>query len=158
MLSFVIECYFCRPSYARLITPGQLLAQYRLAKPQERKACCQKDPEFSADRYILVSGENSGIPLDQRRLPKHIVLSDGSVLLLLRSSSTRIIDTQEHKDVHRQRYADMFLYIPWDNEEDFLGEASRSFEACRAKWDLLGPAAQDLKQQLKELVKTSLLS
>ena len=80
------------------------------------------------------------------------------MLLLLRSSSTRIIDTQDHKDNHRRMYADMFLYIPWDNEEDFLGDASRSFEACRAKYDLLGPAALDLKQQLKELVKSSLLS
>ena len=117
-----------------------------------------KEVEFSRDRYILVSGENSEIPFEQRRLPKHILLSDGSVLLLLRSSSTRIIDTQEHRDAHRRMYADMFLYLPWDNEEDFLGEASRSFEACRAKWDLLGPAAQDLKRQLKELVKSTLLS
>ena len=70
----------------------------------------------------------------------------------------RVIDTQEHKDVHRQMYADMFLYLPWDNEEDFLGEARRSFDACKAKWNLLGHAALDLKQQLKELVKTSLLS
>ena len=117
-----------------------------------------KEVEFSRDRYILVSGENSEIPFEQRRLPKHILLSDGSVLLLLRSSSTRIIDTQEHRDVHRQMYADMFLYLPWDNEEDFLGEARRSFDVCQAKWNLLGHAALDLKQQLKELVKTSLLS
>ena len=113
---------------------------------------------FSADRYILVSGEYSGIPQEERRLPEHITLTDGTVLILIRSSSTRIIDTQVHEDVHRQMYADMFLYVPWDNEEDFLGEASRSFEACRAKWDLLGHAALDLKQQLKELVKSTLLS
>ena len=134
------------------------MAQYRLAKPQEREACCQKDPEFSTDRYILVSGENSGIPLEQRRLPKHIVLSNNSVLVLLRSSSTRIIDTQEHRDIHRQMYSDLFLYIPWDNEENFLGAASRSPEECAAKWGILGPAALDLKQQLKDLVKISLLS
>ena len=113
---------------------------------------------FSADRYILVSGEYSGIPKEERRLPEHITLTDGTVLRLIRSSSTRIIDTQVHKDVHRQMYADMFLYVPWDNEEDFLGEASRSLEACRAKWDLLGHAALDLKRQLKELVKSTLLS
>ena len=137
---------FGRPAYARRITPGQLLAQYRLAKPQEREAYSQKEPDFATDRYILVSGENSGIPSEQRRLPKHIVLSDSSVLLLLRSSSTCVIDTQEHRDVRRQMYADMFLYLPWDNEEDFLGEARRSFDACKAKWNLLGHAALDLKQ------------
>ena len=31
--------------------------------------------------------------------------------------------TQNHKDIHKQRYADMFLYIPWDNEERFLGDS-----------------------------------
>ena len=55
-------------------------------------------------------------------------------------------------------YADMFLYVPWDNEEEFLGTAKRSLDECKAKWDELGPAALDLKGQIQELVKTSLLS
>ena len=118
----------------------------------------QKDPDFSENRYILVSGDYSRIPPEERRLPKHIVLTDGTVLILVKSSNTRVIDTQVHTEVHLQMYADMFLYVPWNNEEEFLGEASRSVEACRAKWDLLGHAALDLKQQLKELVKSTLLS
>ena len=55
-------------------------------------------------------------------------------------------------------YADMFLYVPWDNEEEFLGAAKRSLEECKAKWDVLGPEALDMKRQVHELVKTSLLS
>ena len=44
--------------------------------------------------------------------------------------------TQNHKDIHKQRYADMFLYIPWDNEECFLGD-SKSSIVCQTKEGLI---------------------
>ena len=136
---------------------GQLGVNYRLAKPDEREAYKDKDPEFCQDRYILVSGVHAEVLPENRRLPKHIVLTDGTVLLLLRSSSTRVLDTQEHKEQHRQMYGDMFLYVPWENEEEFLGNARRSIDDCQAKWNEWGAAAIDLKHQLQMLTRESFL-
>lgn len=150
--------YFFRPRSMSLITPGQLLAQYRLAKPDERALYMDKEPTLSADRYILVSGPNVNVPLEDRCLPTHIVLSDGRILLLLRNCPARVIDTEKHKDKHSQMYADMFLYVPWEDEEHFLGGARRSLEACQAKWEEWGEAALDLKNQLRSMVKESWLA
>ncbi len=55
-------------------------------------------------------------------------------------------------------YADLFLYVPWQDEETFLGEASRSEEACQKMWDEWGEAAKDLKKQLYRMIKESWLS
>ena len=59
---------------------------------------------------------------------------------------------------HKQMYADMFLYIPWDNEERFLGHAKSSIEVCQAMWDEYGEAAIDLKNQLRSIIKQSWMS
>ena len=105
---------------------------YRLAKPDEHERYKDEDP-FLTERYILVSGSNRNVPLNDRRLPSHIKLSDGRILLLMRRP--RVLETQNHKDIHKQMYADMFLYIPWDNEERFLGDAKSAIEVCQAMWD-----------------------
>ena len=68
------------------------------------------------------------------------------------------IGPKKHKDKHAQMYADMFLYVPWQDEEVFFGEASRSEEACQALWDLWGDAAKDQKRQLDRMIKESWLS
>ena len=44
------------------------------------------------------------------------------------------------------------------DEETFLGEASRSEEACQKMWDEWGEAAKDLKKQLYRKIKESWLS
>ena len=67
----------------------------------------------------------------------------------------RVLDTQKHKDIHKQMYADLFLYIPWENEEHFLGEAKSSMEVCQAKWDEYGQAAINMKNQLRNIIKQS---
>ena len=68
------------------------------------------------------------------------------------------METQNHRDVHKQMYADMFLYIPWDNEERFLGDAKSSIVVCQAMWDEYGEAAIDMKNQLRNMIKKSWLS
>ena len=154
----VYNLLFFRPPSVGLITIGQLLVDYRRAKPQEREAYLMKDVEFSDHGHILVSGIHSGIPPEERRLPRHIVFSDDTVYLLLKSSSRRILDTQEHSDAHRRMYANLFLYIPWDKEEEFLGRAKDSMQDCQTLWDEFGPAALDIKNQIQEKVKDSFLS
>ena len=139
-----------------LLTIGQTQSMYRLAKPDEQERYKDKEPDLSSNRYILVSGNNSNIGLEDRRLPSHIKLSDGRILLLMRRP--RVLDTQKHKDVHRQMYADLFMYIPWENEEQFLGEARHSMEVCQAKWDEYGQAAIDMKNQLRNINKQAWLS
>ena len=156
-ISLLKLLHICRPHYASLITIGQLLVDYRRAKPQERKVYFQKEVEFNEHRHILVSGRNSEIPPEERKLPKHIVFSDGTVYMLLKSTSTRILDTKEHSDDHHQMYADMFLYIPWDSEEEFLGTAKNSIDDCQAKWNEFGHEALDIKNQIREKVKASLI-
>ena len=114
------------------------------------------EPTLYPDRLILVSGPNAKEPEENRHLPSHIQLSDGSILILL--TTPRVIDPKKHKDKHAQMYADLFLYVPWQDEETFLGEASRSEEACQKKWDEWGEAAIDLKKQLYKKIKESWLS
>ena len=80
------------------------------------------------------------------------------ILILLRNVPQRVIDTKKHKDPHALMYSDMFLYLPWQDEEQFLGEASRSMEVCQAMWDKWGTAAKDLKKQLYDMIKRSWLS
>ena len=50
-------------------------------------------------------------------------------------------------------YADMFLYLPWQYEEQFLGDANRSKEVSQAMWDEWGDAAKYLKKQLYCMIK-----
>ena len=114
------------------------------------------EPTLYPDRLILVSGPNAKEPEENRHLPSHIQLSDGSILILL--TTPRVIDPKKHKDKHAQMYADLFLYVPWQDEETFLGEASRSEEACQKMWDEWGEAAKDLKKQLYRMIKESWLS
>ena len=138
-----------------LLTIGQTQSMYRLAKPEEHERYTDKEPNLSNNRYILVTGSNSNVVLEDRRLPSHIKLSDGRILLLMRRP--RVLDTQKHKDIHKRMYADLFLYIPWENEEQFLGEAKSSIEVCQAKWDEYGQAAIDMKNQLRNIIKQSWL-
>ena len=105
-----------------------------------------------------MSGPNAEIPEDQRLLPRHIEFSDGSVMVLVNDGKQRVIDSKKHKDKHSQMYADMFLYLPWQNEEEFLGESSRSEEACQALWDDFKEMALDLKEQLRLTIRNARLS
>ena len=88
---------------------------------------------------------------------RDIKLSDGSIMILLMTVPPRVIDHKKNKDKHAQIYADMFLYLPWQDEEQFHGEASRSEEACQALLDEWGDAAKDLKEQLYQMIKQSWL-
>ena len=147
----------CRPQSTAmaLLTIGQTQSMYRLGKPDEQERYKDKDPAMSSNRYILVSGSNSNVVLEDRRLPSHIKLSDGRILLLMRRP--RVLDTQKHKDIHKRMYADLFMYIPWEDEEQFLGEAKHSIEVCQAKWDEYGQAATDMKNQLRNIIKQAWL-
>ena len=150
--------YCFRPSSLALLTIGQTQTEYRLAKPEAHSRYKDKEPTLSPNRYILVSGQNENVPEEERRLPSHIELSDGSILVLLTTGKPRVINPKKHKDKHAQMYADMFLYLPWQDEKQFLGEASRSKEVCQAMWDEWGDAAKDLKEQLYDMIKRSWLS
>ena len=142
-----------------LITVGQTQAEYRAATPEEARRYKDREPTTTyPDRLILVSGPNANKPEEERKLPSHINLSDGSFLILLTTTPPRVIDPKKHTDEHAQMYADMFLYVPWQDEEVFFGEASRSVEACQALRDLWGDAAKDLKRQLYRMIKESWLS
>lgn len=146
-----------RPECAQLFTVGQLSSMYRPAKPDELESYINKPPILSETKFILVSGRNAQIPENQRRLPSHIVLADGQTLLLLRNIPARVLDTPKEKDEHSRMYANLFLYVPFSDEESFLGEARRSLEACHAKWLEFGAAATDLRNQLRTFVTESWL-
>ena len=158
MTSNMQSTYFCRPSSLALLTIGQTQAEYRPATPEEQVNYKDKEPTLSPNRHILVSGPNANVHPEDRLLPSHIQLSDGKILLLLKNVPSRVIHPKKHKDCHAQMYADMFLYLPWQNEEQFLGEASKSKEVCQAMWDEWGDAAKDLKEQLYDMIKRSWLS
>ena len=76
-----------------------------------------------------------------------------------RKRKPSIIDHKKHAaGTHEQMYADMFLYLPWQNEEEFLGEARRSEEACKAMWGVYGGAATELKEKLRRRIREARLS
>ena len=134
--------------------------EYRLAKPEEREKRSGIAPSFPPDRYILVSQLNEHVPDEDRRLPSHIMLGEGEMMVLLKKSSLRVLNTVKHKDkdMHARMYSDMLIYLPWDNEEEFLGEACRSEDVCQEMWEEYGEAALSVKTQLNNLVKEALLS
>ena len=116
-----------------ILNNGQTQAEYRAATPEEARRYKDRTPTTPYhDRLILVSGPNANKPEEERKLPSHINLSDGSILILLTTTPPRVIDPKKHMDKPAQMYADMFLYVPWQDEEVFFGEASRSVEAWQA--------------------------
>ena len=132
-------------------------ADFRLAKPEEKERLKGEEPTYPPNRFILVSHLNMHIDEEDRRLPSHFQLSDGSIMMLVGKS--RVVDYKKHAPgSHAQRYADMFLYLPWENEEQFLGEARISEEACQKMWEEYGEAALNVKNQLKSMIKRSWLS
>ena len=147
--------YPLRSTSLALLTIGQILTEYRFHKnPVQLRG---KEAGLS-DRFILVSGPFAYIPEERRRLPNHIEFSDGTVMVLVRNGNQRVIDSKNHKDDHRRKYADMFLYLPWEDEEEFLGESSRSEEACLELWNVVGEMALDLKEQLRRMTRKARLS
>ena len=115
------------------MTVGETKAEFRVATPAEKEELKDKDRKYEEDKHILVSGQNE----KERRLPDHFNLSDGNIMKRKRKPS--VIDHKKHAaGTHDQMYADMFLYLPWDNEEEFLGEARRSEEVCKAMWGSTG--------------------
>ena len=128
-----------------------------MAKPDERERLKGVEPTLSPDRYILVSHLNSHVEEQNRRLPSHFVLSDGTVFMLLTRSPPRVLDSKKHQNSHASMYADMFLYLSWSNEEEFLGNAWKSEEACHDMWEIYGEAALDVKNQLKTVIKKAWL-
>ena len=152
---FILLIFCSRPPSLSLLTIGQIQAEYHLHKnPGQVRG---KEPALS-ERCILVSGPNAQIPEGERRLPHHIEFSDGTVMKLVNDGKQRVIDSKKHKDEHSKMYADMFLYLPWQDEEEFLGEARISEVACEALWDEFGEMALDLKEQLRLMIRNSRLA
>ena len=87
----------------------------------------------------------------------HFKLSDSNIMKRKRKPS--VIDHKKHAaGTHDQMYADMFLYLPWDNAEEFLGEARRSEEVCKAMWGVYGGAVKELKEKLRRRIREARLS
>ena len=114
---------------------------------------------FGSARPPSLRGSNakSGTTEARRQVPKEVsgILTNGQTQA---TKPPRVIDPKKHKDKLAQMYANMFLYIPWQDEEDFFGEASRSEEACQKLWEEWGDAAKYLKKQLYRRIKESWLS
>ena len=53
-------------------------------------------------------------------------------MILLMTTSPTSINPKKYKDTDAQMYTIMFLYILWQEEEVFLGEAINYEEACQA--------------------------
>ena len=140
-----------------MLTLAQNQAEYRLAKPSVKTGLRGKQPTFTEGRTILVAGDNADVPEDERLLPSHFELPDGNVMVRLRPENLRVISTKSHRTKHEQMYSDMFLYVPWENEEQFLGEARESEEACQALWDRYEASVQDIKTQLTRRIRRALL-
>ena len=102
-----------------------------------------------------MSGTNAGRPKTSSR---HIKFSDGSVTVLVNDCNQGVFYSKKYKDEHSKMYADMFLYLPWQDEEEFLGEAKISEVACEALWDEFGEMALDLKEQLRLMIRNSRLA
>ena len=128
-----------------MLTIAQNQVEYRLAQPNEKTELRGKEPTYTEGRTILVAGDNNKISEDERLLPSHFVLADGNVMVRLRLENLRVTNTKHHGSKHEQMYSDMFLYVPWENEERFLGEARESEEACKALWDRYEESVRDLK-------------
>ena len=140
-----------------MLTLAQNQAEYRLAKPSVKTGLRGKQPTFTEGRTILVAGDNADVPEDERLLPSHFLLGDRNVMVRLRSENLRVTSTKHHGSKHEQMYSDMFLYVPWENEEQFLGEARQSEEACQALWDRYEASVQDIKTQLTRRIRRALL-
>ena len=84
-----------------------------------------------------MSGTNAGRPKTSSR---HIKFSDGSVTVLVNDCNQGVFYSKKYKDEHSKMYANLFLYLPWQNEKEFLGESSRSEEVCQAIWDCVSPS------------------
>ena len=78
-------------------------------------------------------------------------------MILMKASARRVINHGHHKSNHEKMYADMLIFLPWDSEEDFLGDACRSKEACEAMWEEYEEAVYSVKRQLNRLVTEALL-
>ena len=140
-----------------MLTLAQSLVEFRLAKPEVKAGLRGKDPTHTEGRTILVAGENQNIPETERLLPSHFELTDGNIMVRLRLENLRVISTKHHGSKHEQMYSDLFLYVPWENEEQFLGEARESEEACKALWDRYEESVRDLKNQLKSRIRSAWL-
>ena len=136
---------------------AQSQVEFRLAKPEVKAGLRGKDPTYTEGRTILVAGENSNIPEAERLLPSHFELTDGNVMVRLRLENLRVMSTKHHGSKHEQMYSDMFLYVPWENEERFLGRARESEEACKALWERYKESIRDLKNQLKSRIRSAWL-
>ena len=150
-----LSCF--RPQSLRLLTLAQSQVEFRLAKPDEKTGLRGKEPTYMEGRTILVTRDNNNIPEDERLLPSHFVLADGNVMVRLRLENLRVMSSNHHGSKHEQMYSDMFLYVPWENEEQFLGEARESEEACKTLWERYKESIRDLKNQLKSRIRSAWL-
>ena len=128
-----------------------------LAQSNERTELRGKEPTYTDGRTILVAGDKSNVPEEERLLPSHFVLADGNVMVRLRSENLKVTSTKHHGSKHEQMYSNMFLYVPWEKEEQFPGEARESEEACQALWDRYEASVQDIKTQLTRRIRRALL-
>ena len=140
-----------------MLTLAQSQVEFRLAKPDVKAGLRGKDPTYTEGRTILVAGENHNIPESERLLPSHFELTDGNIMVRLRLENLRVISTKHHGSKHEQMYSDLFLYVPWENEEQFLGEARESEEACKALWERYKESIRDIKNQLKSRIRSAWL-
>ena len=130
----------------------------RLAKPEEKDRIRLLEVQYlSTDEFWIVAhGELSNIPIEERPLPSHILLDDGQ-LMVLREKPVCIRKSSHSRDEHNKMYASLLMYLPWQNEVDYLGAAATSIETCQTMWEAHEEQCLSTAEELKRMLRNSAL-
>ena len=106
--------------------------------------------------WVVVHGEFQQIPIVERPLPSHILLSGGGVMV--RRVKPICLDKPNHRDEHSRMYADLIMHRAWTSESDYLGDAAASVDRCMEMWTAERDNCQSTANELNSMLKQSLLS
>ena len=68
------------------------------------------------------------------------------------------LDKPNHRDEHSKMYADLLMHKAWTSELDYLGEAADSVDRCMEMWTAEKDHCQATANELKHMLRQSLLS
>ena len=105
--------------------------------------------------WIVAHGVHAEIPIEERPLPSHIFLREGGIMVL--RGTPVCVDKPYPKDQHSRTYANLLMYLPWKSEADYLGDAAASPEKCQEMWEDKQVTCQNTADELKRMLRDSIL-
>ena len=130
----------------------------RFAKPDEKERLFNTEVTYlptTTGFWVVVHGEQEVIPITERPLPSHILLTSGGVMV--RREKPVCLDLPNHRNEHARKYSTLLMCQPWSNEFDYLGDAADSLERCREIWEAEKDNCQSTSDELKTMLRRSLL-